>query len=757
MPVSDSIAESRAYIAQYVNTSTRLFEAGASAMGAIGYTNPTWTPVPHANSSELPSISDLLAEPPQLTQRKLPTLGLAPNNPQLADIPALNISAPPALRLPTAINLTKNAPQYTPINPIRADTAPIMDEVPPIELTEPDEFTVEPPDLTMPNRPAEIGAFSKSAPAIRTDFALPPVPSALANLPVPPKLVERTLPAAPQVSLPEFVADKPLEGALPPTNFDGIGSAAYDKAFESINTNLGSAVEEFIKNIDPQHSQGLGYGEARDWAKRSVVLGGTGVNPDIEIGIYERSRALALAEANKVRDGVLADMGARGFTMPSGALTAALQAARQASADANAKAANEVAISQVELEHKTVQFAVTTAIALQNTVTQLGLTYQSQMIQASAQAHDYAKMMIDASVAVYNAAVESFKVALEAYKTEAQVYQSRLQAALSAYDLYKAQVDAYQATLGADKMLLDTYRNELDAISTLATIYRTQVDAIVQTASLEKLKIDLFGAEVQAYTAQVSAKEAEYHGYSSAIQGETAKAGLFAERVRAYGAGIDVFKTVADTKLTTLKAQLAVNDSRLQAYKAGLDVQVETNRAIAQINSSQSEVYTSTIAAQEAAMRGDVTHMTATAELWKSDVTARLAEVQAASQSNMAKLEQAKLEYLAYTTKTEFAKDLVRTELQFDAAALEQWKTKVGARVEAARFAATKMETVYRVNLENSKGQLTSHIEDTRARAEWRMHVLQPMLAQASAVGNIAGSVAAGMTSLVAETMTSAG
>ena len=100
---------------------------------------------------------------------------------------------------------------------------------------------------------------------------------------------------------------------------------------------------------------------------------------------------------------------------------------------------------------------------------------------------------------------------------------------------------------------------------------------------------------------------------------------------------------------------------------------------------------------------------------------------------------------------------MMKNEMLYQTMASDKWKTEVTARLQAANFAATKLQLIHQAKLENSKGLLQSHIEAAASIGNFRKNLLEPMMANAAAVGNIAGSAAAGMTTLAAETMTSAG
>ncbi|MCU9611831.1 hypothetical protein OEK97_28405, partial [Escherichia coli] len=81
----------------------------------------------------------------------------------------------------------------------------------------------------------------------------------------------------------------------------------------------------------------------------------------------------------------LSDMAARGFTLPTGALTSALQQARQAGADNNAQAARDIVVLQAELEQKNLQFAITTSAGLRTMIVNASAAYMQHVVSIFSQ------------------------------------------------------------------------------------------------------------------------------------------------------------------------------------------------------------------------------------------------------------------------------------------------------------------------------------------------------------------------------------
>lgn len=763
--VNELVAAQREYVQTMLNTSSNLFKSGASAMEAIGYAHIGWQVIDAPQYTDLPTIESLLANPPQITPVTQKSQEKAPQKATLASLPTVNVPTHPDLKVAAKIDTTTTQPTYDSLNELTGLTPPVMPDIKieGVDSVEPfaDKFDAKLPEVQLPSRPTGVSSFSGSRPSVRTDFPMPQVPAAIASIAAPPELLPLSLPAAPTVQIPSFDAVSPGAAPTPPTGLEATFGSAYNDVINRAIGVITSGVSSLLSANAPDASR---VGNKAAGEIERLLGGGTGILPAAENAIYERARAKNRAEAQRLRDNLYADVAGRGFTMPNGALLSGLQSARQAEFDANNTTNNEIIIKQADLEQKNAEFGLQSALTLRTAILQLSGVYTQAMIGVTSQAVDYAKAMLQSAIEVYNAGVRCYEVKLEGYKVEASIYDTRLRAALSAYELFKAQVEAYASQQNAERMKVDVYRAQLDSIGVLAGVYAKQVDAVVQQASLEKLKIEMYAADIQAYSAMVGAKSSEYQGYTAEVQAEISKIGVYGEQVKAFGAqvdsyraGIDAKKAEMDFKTADARTQLEINNARIQAYRSGVDVQIETNKAIAAINAAKADVFRTDVGAQEAMLRADLATIEQKAEMWKLDLQAQMSTLQVAATANQQLLDQEKTQYLGYTTRVGFQQELMKNEMLYQTMASDKWKTEVGARLQAANFAATKLQLVHQAKLENSRGQLQAHIEAANSIGNFRKNLLEPMMANAAAVGNIAGSAAAGMTTLAAETMTSSG
>ena len=440
-------------------------------------------------------------------------------------------------------------------------------------------FDATAPELVLPNQPTSLPGFFAEIPGIELDAQFPSAPSMI--LPEAPELSVLVPPTAPTTILPTFGATAPVNTAVAPADLQGDFIAAYREAAPQFISMIDGYVDAELTKLNPQYHTQMAAIEAQ---LTRYLAGGTALNPEVEDAIYARAQAKNDLEAKRVQDAAFADTAARGFTLPGGALVAALARARQDAANNNAKAANEIAIAQAEMEQKNLQFAVTTSTGLRTAMVSATLSYMQNLGQLNGQALDFAKSVLSSIVETYNTAVKAYSVQLEGYRTEATVFETLMRGALAGVEVYKAEIDALQAMAQVDQRKIDIYRARIDVMQAASSMYKTQVDAVISKASLERLKIDLFQAQVQAFGAQVQAKNAEWQGYSAAIGGEEAKARMFGSQAQAYASQVVGFKTGVEAQAEAVKAQAMNSEATSRQYVAevsGFEAEVRAKGEVA--------------------------------------------------------------------------------------------------------------------------------------------------------------------------------
>lgn len=521
MSVEALITDARGYAAGIVDDAALALEEAQDLVRQVGFVVPNFTPV------TLPTA------PPSTISLAMPTLD------------TVTLDLPPE---PDDILLFQD------ISPIETGTVPIL--------------TAEAPTVTMPTAPNQLAEFTQTAPVINTSLVFPEPPSELTNpMIAAPVLVDRDEPDKPQVLLPSFDAVAPVDTTTAPTNLQATFENAYQGVAPSTIAMMDGYVDNMLAKFNPRFHEQMGRIETQ---LATYLEGGTGLNPAVENAIYERSKTKTNAESLRVQRGNWADAAARGFTLPTGALTSANQQARQAAADNNAQAAREIVVMQAEYEQKNLQFAVSQSQNMRQTMLSAALGYHQNLISINGQALDYAKFVANMLIEVYNTAVKAYGLKLDAYRAEAAVYETRLKSALAGIELYKVEIDALQALTQVDKSKVDVYRARIDSLGAYANVYRSQIEAVQGRASLEKMKLEVFQTQVETYRAQVQGKNAEWQGYSAAIEGQTARVKIYDTQVNAFQAEVQGYKARIEAQSEVVRSQALTNKARADQYAATL-------------------------------------------------------------------------------------------------------------------------------------------------------------------------------------------
>lgn len=521
MSVPDLLADARAYTADLADQASAAMDEAIELVRAVGYTIPNYFP---------------------------------------ATLPAAPVSE---------IDLT--APVLDPVNldlPVEPSGSPVYQDISPLELLALPELTASAPTISLPSRPSQVAEFLTAAPGIDTNIAFPEPPDALINpVFIEPVIADRAEPQRPTIALPSLDATAPVDNVVVPTDYETRFAAAYRDAAPSTIAMVDGYVDAQLLKINPQFHVQMAALEAQ---LSTYLAGGTGLSTDVEDALYERMRDKMNAEAGRVRDAAYSEAADLGFTLPSGALAAAVQQARQAGADNNARASVEIAVQQAEMEQKNLQFAVTTSVGLRTVALNASLNYMQNLVTINGQALEYAKGVLSAIVEVFNTAVKAYGYKLDAYRAETVVYEVRLKAAMSYIELYKAEIDALQALTVVDRARVDVYRAKIEALTAVSNVYRAQIEAVQGRVSLEKLQLDVFQAQVQAHGAYVQGKTAEWQGYAAAIEGEVAQVKMYGAQVEAYNAQLTGYRSVVEAGSERVRAQALTNQARATNYAATL-------------------------------------------------------------------------------------------------------------------------------------------------------------------------------------------
>ena len=482
---------------------------------------------------------------------------------------------------PPDIGQIPDVPSLSPVNLTLppAPTPPIdFKDPPPFDYGEqpPNKFTA--PTLTKPSKPSGLSA-EPLRPDVNVNFEFPEPPDLLT--PVMPTFTERAVPIAPEVNLPDFegiMPDGPGDLVDPSNKLNG----AEDK-FNAYSDKLRSMAVDWVTAQSPAHFDQLAKMEAK---LDAYLNGGTGIQAEVETAIINRSREQQSRNAEATKQAAYDEAASRGFTLPTGALMSAVARARQEAANNVHKAITDLAVAQMEMEQKNLQFAITTSAGLRSLMVNAAVSWAGQLNALREQSFEFAKSQVSTAIEIHNAGIRIYSARVDAYKTASSVYDTQIKVALSKIDVFRAQIEALKTQTEVDQSKVSLYNAQIASLSAISSLYQSRVEAAKGRASLEKIKLEIYQAETQAFNSKVQAKSAEWAAYTAQLAGDEAELKKYNAELQSYGYELDAYQKKITAKIAEADAVAKENQARTDRYQSEVQaytatVEAESKRAMA--------------------------------------------------------------------------------------------------------------------------------------------------------------------------------
>lgn len=417
-------------------------------------------------------------------------------------------------------------------------TMPELGAAPTFSMAEPIISIPTAPSSALPGAPGDAPSFNVPALPDKPAFTLPTAPT-FANI---------AIPEAPSFEVPTFSTALPVDDIVAPSEVFAFAEQPYQSAMlDSLKVKL----------------------------MQDLSNGGYGIEPADEQALWERARERELRGADVAIQELARSFASRGLSMPSGAMAAAMQRTQQALMEKNSSLSREITLKRADMYVENRKFTIQQA----KDVEQMLIQYTGLLAERALNA---AKAMVELGIAVFNAKVAKYNVKLEAYKAAAQVYESLIRGAMLQLESYKTKVEGARLSAEVQRIHADVYRIQLDGVNTLVNLYTAEANAAKILVDIEQSKLDAFRTQVETYTAQVGAKTAEFGMFEAQIKGEVSKLAAYETSVKAYATNVDAYKSRAEASDVVLRAQVAANSARLEAYKADIarySAELEASRA----------------------------------------------------------------------------------------------------------------------------------------------------------------------------------
>ena len=420
------------------------------------------------------------------------------------------------------------------------------------------------PSIQMPDKPGFANVIAPEKPSIETSV---------------------TLPDAPELRMPELAELVQID--IPNFQFPTLDD------FSGVPPSLDSVVipNVFIEWKEPQYQSEML--ETIQSFIKGGLKGGTGLPPDIEEALFNRSRVRESRETERAVQEVVNEWASRNFSMPQGMQVKQIDAIREQGRLRASEHNREVLIEAAKFEIENIRFLVEQGMALEQLLSNLYSNTANRLFEA-------AKFNAESQISVFNAQVALFNAQNAAFETLAMVYKTKLDGALAKLSAYKTAVDA-QAVIGQiNEQHVQVYRAKIEAVMSNVELYKATMQGASIKADVIKNQFDAYRTEVQAYGEEIQAQKTRVEAYSEEVRAETAKVGLFETQARAYASTIQGIQAKADIKskgislkMEAARTWVSKYGADMEGYKAGLqaslnEVQLNTSVFVAQVEAWKS-------------------------------------------------------------------------------------------------------------------------------------------------------------------------
>lgn len=514
------------------------------------------------------------------------------------------------------------------------------------------------PEIHIPNAPYMAQVNLPIRPNVQLDIDLPNAPNL--HLPEVPTLREFNLPEFQLPDLPDFSGSPPsLDNINPPDIFINWQSPEYQS--------------ELLPDLLAQIKE--------------MMAGGTGLPPDIEDALFNRTRERDSAETLRAIQEVTEQWAARGFSLPQGVLDKQIHAIREQGRVKAAELNRDILTQAATWEIENLRFAVQQGLALEQLTQNLFENTVSRIFEA-------AKFEVESQVSVFNARIAFFNAQISAFGAMTDTFKTRIEAIIAKMQVYKTALEA-QAALGQiNAQQVDLFRAKLDSIKMGVDLYQNMVQSAKIKAELQMQQFELYRADVAVYAEQIGAEKVKFDAYESRLRGEKTKADVFDSQVKAYAEMVRAIGEQADVKAKENQIKISAAEAKIKQYATDMDVyKAKLDASLAEAN-YQVQVFGAQVDAYKAQNSAAVA---------EAEVKSKYADL--ALRTNIA---YAEMQLSEYQTRQSAANQKAQIALE-SAKALGQYTAQLAAGALSAQHISASMSAGY--SLSSSHSQSKSYSE----------------------------------------------
>jgi hypothetical protein len=427
--------------------------------------------------------------------------------------------------------------------------------------------------------------------------------------------------------LPDYEPVAIPEAIPAPTDYAAYMKATYETALPEMKAFIDDIVESWVQKYAPE------YDSQREAINGKVLSGINGevLPTQFEAALYSRARARAEDEYKASEKTTLDMAHKRGFIIPPGAVTSALNKARIEGAKTLAGQSTEVYIERRKTEIQHLQFILNLASTQMQQVRSLAVQYAQTglgMIQASTV---LSKEISDKVVTLFEHERSRHEFALSIVKVLNEQYEVKLKAALSGLEGYKVQLEALKLRSDVEIKQVEAAKTQIEFQQLEVQRYAAIIDAIAKRTSVEELKIKEYSVRAQVFETNVRARVAAFEAYKAAIEGDKAKLegelsklSIYEAQLKAIDIQVDVQKAILDADSKTNVAKITQYGAQIDAYKTTAEVALQKFTSEAEIKKLGLDVYKTNVEANlevyKGALQKDIAFIQARIEAFKGNV-----------------------------------------------------------------------------------------------------------------------------------------
>jgi hypothetical protein len=298
-----------------------------------------------------------------------------------------------------------------------------------------------------------------------------------------------------------------------------------------------------------------------------ITNGGTGLAAAVEAAIYARDTARRAVEQEKLLLDVQSFHEGRGFSMPSGQYTAAVNNVLAENARQNQLLSNDIMIKAAELEQENMRIAQDNLIKVDLILTELHDKRQQRLLAAET-------AEFEAEVKIHEIDADAVLKQLEMYNLTVNAIVAQNDASirfvLGLISLYTAEVDAFGKEIQAYATEVSAYGEEIRAYATEVGAYDSEIGAFVKEMEAFLAEKEIYIKEISAFLEETRAEatriEALANVYDTEMRGTAAVYQQLTDKVRA---DVEKYKAQSDHNVRTI-ANSIENDK--------INVELQNNR-----------------------------------------------------------------------------------------------------------------------------------------------------------------------------------